>query len=356
MTVRAREDNDAETDPQVTLTHTVSGGGYSGVTASDVTVDITENDTASTKVVLSVNPSTVAEDVGASPFTVTGTLDGAAFTTATSVTVSVEDGTAIEGTDFGTVAAFTLEIPANSMTGEATFDVTPTDDELVEGAETVTVQGTAAGDLSVDSATLTITDDDTPVWSVSVEPSTIAEAGTGSSTVTVSTGGVTFTEAKTVTLDFTDSTATETTDYTVGSKTLELAVGLTSVTTTVTAVNDTDMDPNEQVKIAAEVDDSTVGAQQTITITDDDTPGWSVSVEPSTIAEAGTGSSTVTVSTRGVTFAEAKTVTLDFAGSTATETTDYTVVSKTLELRVGSTSVTTRSPRWTTRMWTRMSR
>ena len=341
VTVRAREDNDAETDPQVTLTHTVSGGGYSGVTASDVTVDITENDTASTKVVLSVNPSTVAEDVGASPFTVTGTLDGAAFTTATSVTVSVEDGTAIEGTDFGTVAAFTLEIPANSMTGEATFDVTPTDDELVEGAETVTVQGTAAGDLSVDSATLTITDDDTPVWSVSVEPSTITEAGTGSSTVTVSTGGVTFTEAKTVTLDFTDSTATETTDYTVGSKTLELAVGLTSVTTTVTAVNDTDMDPNEQVKIAAEVDDSTVGAQQTITITDDDTPGWSVSVEPSTIAEAGTGSSTVTVSTRGVTFAEAKTVTLDFAGSTATETTDYTVVSKTLELRVGSTSVTT---------------
>ena len=189
VTVRAREDNDAETDPQVTLTHTVSGGGYSGVTASDVTVDITENDTASTKVVLSVNPSTVAEDVGASPFTVTGTLDGAAFTTATSVTVSVEDGTAIEGTDFGTVAAFTLEIPANSMTGEATFDVTPTDDELVEGAETVTVQGTAAGDLSVDSATLTITDDDTPVWSVSVEPSTIAEAGTGSSTVTVSTAG-----------------------------------------------------------------------------------------------------------------------------------------------------------------------
>ena len=44
------------------------------------------------------------------------------------------------------------------------------------------------------------------------------------------------------------------------------------MTTTVTAVDDTDADPNEQVKIAAMVDGSTVGAQQTITITDDDAP------------------------------------------------------------------------------------
>ena len=57
-------------------------------------------------------------------------------------------------------------------------------------------------------------------------------------------------EAQTITLDFTGTTATETSDYTVGSKTLELGVGSTSVTTTVTAVDDTDADPNEQVKIA----------------------------------------------------------------------------------------------------------
>ena len=340
VTVRAGEDNDAETDPQVTLTHTVSGGGYSGVTASDVTVDITENDTASTKVTLSVDPTSVSEGAGSTTVTVTGTLNGGVSTSVTSVTVSVDSGTATAVTDFDTVNGFTLTIPANQIEGTQTFALVPTDDAFAEGAETVTVSGSANG-LTVDSATLTITDDDTPVWSVSVDPSTIAEADTGSSTVTVSTGGVTFAAAKTVTLDFTGSTATETSDYTVGSKTLTLDAGSTSVTTTVAAVNDTDEDPNEQVKVAATVDGATVGSQQTVTITDDDTPAWSVSVDPSTIAEADAGTSTVTVSTGGVTFAAAKTVTLDFADSTATETSDYTVGSKTLTLDAGSTSVTT---------------
>ena len=43
--VSARSDEDAQTDPSVTLTHTVTGGGYQGVTASAVTVMVNETDT-----------------------------------------------------------------------------------------------------------------------------------------------------------------------------------------------------------------------------------------------------------------------------------------------------------------------
>ena len=46
MTVTAAEDDDGVTDAGVTLTHTVSGGGYGSTTVPDVEVSITENDTA----------------------------------------------------------------------------------------------------------------------------------------------------------------------------------------------------------------------------------------------------------------------------------------------------------------------
>ena len=46
VAVTAAEDNDAVTDAGVTLTHTVSGGGYGSTTVPDVEVSITENDEA----------------------------------------------------------------------------------------------------------------------------------------------------------------------------------------------------------------------------------------------------------------------------------------------------------------------
>ena len=44
VTVTAAEDEDLIVDAPVTLTHTVSGGGYGGVAAPDVEVTILEND------------------------------------------------------------------------------------------------------------------------------------------------------------------------------------------------------------------------------------------------------------------------------------------------------------------------
>ena len=47
VTVTAAEDHDAAADPEVTLAHAVTGTGeYASVTADDLEVTITENDTA----------------------------------------------------------------------------------------------------------------------------------------------------------------------------------------------------------------------------------------------------------------------------------------------------------------------
>ena len=69
VAVTAAEDNDAVTDAGVTLTHTVSGGGYGSTTVPDVEVSITENDTAG--VVLSETDLTVTEgDAAGTSYTV----------------------------------------------------------------------------------------------------------------------------------------------------------------------------------------------------------------------------------------------------------------------------------------------
>ena len=72
--VKAGQDDDAEPDPAVTLTHAASGGGYSGVTSGMVTVTVTEDDTDRKGVRISPRALTVAEGA-ASSYTVVLTTE-----------------------------------------------------------------------------------------------------------------------------------------------------------------------------------------------------------------------------------------------------------------------------------------
>ena len=161
VTVSAGHDVDAEPDT-ATVSHAVSGADYeSVVTADDVAVAVTDDDTASTRVTLAVNPESVDESAGETSVVVTGTLDEAPRTYSTMVTVSVgaPGDTAIEGTDYSTVDDFTLAIAANEVSGTETFMLTPLDDPVDEERQAITVSGTTR-DLTVDAATLTIVNDD----------------------------------------------------------------------------------------------------------------------------------------------------------------------------------------------------
>ena len=88
-----------------------------------------------------------------------------------------------------------------------------------------------------------------PVLSVAVNNDSIAEAG-GTSTVTVSTGSTTFSTDQTIGLAL-GGTATETWDYTLSEASLTLTAGETSVTATVTAVQDNYDDDAETVIVTA---------------------------------------------------------------------------------------------------------
>ena len=225
-------------------------------------------------------------------------------------------------------------------------------------AQTVTVSAGQDADKTSESVTLThvasgadygsVADVEVAVtvydndmeWTVTAVPSSMAEAG-GTSTVTVSTGGGTFGDRQTIMLGFA-GTASESADYTVGSKTLTLAAGASSVTATVTATDDREVEGTETVTVWAGHAILDLGATKLlgsvdIDITDDDEASFSLSVSPAAIAE-GSGA-TVTVSTGGVTFPTAQTITLDLSGSTAAAT-DYTLSSASLTLMPGESSVT----------------
>ena len=320
-------DDEAET-VVITATHNSSTIG------SPQTITITDDDATPTLAV-SVNNATIAEAGGASTLTVsTGTT---AFATEQTITLALT-GTATRTDDY-TIDSTSLMLPAGSTSVTAT--VTAVDDLFDDEAETVLITATHSSGTIGSPQTVTITDDDVApaLTTVSVNNADIVEAG-GASTVTVSTNGSAFTTNQTITLALT-GTATRTDDYTIDSTSLTLTAGSTSVMATVTAVQDNANEGDETVLITATHNSNTIGTQQTITITDDDTaPTFRVSVNNDTIAEAGGASSTLTVSITGSTFAGDQTITLT-VGGTATEGTDYTIGSKSLTLTGGATSTMT---------------
>ena len=283
-----------------TETLTVSGS-TDGLTVDSSTLEIADNDTASTTVTLSVNPDAVSEGAGETTVTVTGTLDDAARTTATSVTVSVGGDTATAGTDFDTVSDVPLTIAAGATSGTATFRLTPTDDNLDEDTETLTVSGTTDG-LTVDSATLEITDNDTASTKVtlSVDPDAVSEdAGETTVTVTGTLDGAARTSATSVTVSVGDGTATSGTDFdTVSSFPLTISANARSGTATFRLIptDDSVFEGPEMLTVSGGTTSGLTVDSATLTITDNDVASTRVllSVDPSTVSE-GAGETTLTV-------------------------------------------------------------
>ena len=284
VTVSASEDGDGAVD-EATVEHTVSGGDYGSETASDVAVTVAENDTASTTVTLTASPVTVDEDAVAETVTVTAELDAAPRAVDTVVTVSVGAGgdSAVEGTDYGSVADFTVRIPAGSTSVTETFTLTPVDDAVDEEDETVTVGGSVTG-LTVIGTELAIGDDDTRGVEVSPTSLTVPEGESKSYTVVLRSSP---TGPVTVTLDVTGSG-----DVTVLPSSLDFSSSNweTAQTVTVSASDDGD----------GAVDEATVEH----TVSGGDYGSETASDVAVTVAENDTASTTVTLTAEPVTVDE----------------------------------------------------
>ena len=111
-------------------------------------------------VTLTVSPTSLAEDAGATDIAVTATLSGVQ-SSATTVTLSLA-GTANQGTDYSVAGTLpTITIPVGQTERSANVILTAADDTFWEGDETVVVNGSATGGLAVSGATLTLSDNET---------------------------------------------------------------------------------------------------------------------------------------------------------------------------------------------------
>lgn len=261
-------------------------------------------------------------------------------------------GTATFSTDYTQSGASTFSTTSGTVVfgpGETTKVVTldPTNDNLVEGNETITLAATSGSGyivLAPSNQTGTIVDDDVNVALTSVVPSSsVEDSGTGMVyTFTRSGGSV----ANALTANVTVSgTAGLTGDYATlgfstfntgtGAATIVFSGGATTKTVTITPSSDVTGEPDETVILtvapngtpavtggyspASSPNDTATG-----TIVNDDTQ-VSVAVTPSPVGES-SGTPMVYTFTRTGSTAAAQVVNFSIGG-TATNTTDYTAAS-----------------------------
>ena len=318
-------------------TVTVSGAA-TGLTVEPATLTITDNETAPTTINLTLSPSAVGEEAGETTVTVTAAWMGTTpIEEATAVTVSVAAGTgegAAEADDFTAVTDFTITIGGGSPNQTGTFDFTPTSDLVYEGNERVTVSGTSSG-LTVNSADLTITDNDVGDIKLTLSPSAVGEEdGLTTVTVTATWDGTPSSAATDVTVSV-DALTAETDDFTaVTDFTITIAADTQSQTGTFdfAPTNDLVYESNETVTVSGAATGLTV-EPATLTITDNETAPTTINLtlSPSAVGEeAGETTVTVTAAWMGTTpIEEATAVTVSVAAGTgegAAEADDFTAV------------------------------
>ena len=329
------------------------GGPTPGLgTSKSVSTTITDDDDAPSGITLSADPSSLGEDDAATSVTVTATLSGSTLPSPTVVTIGTFTGGATKGTDYTATALASITIPANSSTGTGTLTITPTDDQVVEGDETITIPGsTTVSGLSVSSATVTLTDDDkttttvpddkdTAELSITGPASAVAEGSDASFTVTLSQAVAAQVQVAWSAPLGTD--AAEGSDLSATSGTVTFAANSAAGATqtiTITATDDALSETAEAFTVTLGTITSTVSSQislkngasaATATIAESDPITISISGPTSVDEGDATTNYTVSLSPSGVKPTSDLTVSYATANGTATSGTDYTAKAGTL--------------------------
>ena len=162
VSVEIVNDDNAESDERFMLQLEQAPGMPEYVKIIDDRSTVTIIDDDEGQVTLEVDADTVNEGGAPTTVTLTARLTGSPRDTDTELTIMVSGGTA-SSDDFAAVPEFTLTIEAGAPSGTTTFELTPIDDDLSEGNETVSVTATTdVPGLAVSGTSVTIDDDDPP--------------------------------------------------------------------------------------------------------------------------------------------------------------------------------------------------
>ena len=117
-------------------------------------IQLRDDETPSTSIALSAEPSTLSENADLTIVTVTATLDGKALEEDATVRLAIDDeSSATRDLDYAALFTPMIEIPAGSLTGTMNFYVDPVADDLEEGDEIIrligTIDGLAGGEVEI---------------------------------------------------------------------------------------------------------------------------------------------------------------------------------------------------------------
>ncbi|MBO9152171.1 Calx-beta domain-containing protein [Chitinophaga sp. GCM10012297] len=345
--------NDQVIEPLETVVMTLNGGSstsFAFTGTGNATVNINDEENVPANLVLNAtNNGNATEPATHGGFTISLPNN---ITVSTDVTVHYTiTGAATPGDDYGALSG-SVVIPAGL--GSIPVPVTVSDDDLIEGDETVilTITGGTATGLTFtpgasSTATVTVADDDTNL-DVTVLASTpaAAEPGTpGAFTISLPAGK---TSAADVTVTYTISgTATAGDDYTALTGTAVIPAGDNSAPVAVSVLDDNFVETPETVTITLTGASSsgsafTIGTPNTATVTIADEDAASLVLEASAskpaAAEPGThGAFTIGIA-GGKIATEAVTVQYTISG-TATADQDYEAINGMITIPAGRNSV-----------------
>ena len=121
-------------------------------------IKIRDDETPSTSIELSADPSTLSENDDLTTITVTATLDGKALEEDATVHLAIDNASsATRDLDYAALFTPMIDIPAGSITGTMNFYVDPAADNLEEGDEIIRLVGTIDG-LEGDKVEITISE------------------------------------------------------------------------------------------------------------------------------------------------------------------------------------------------------
>ena len=337
FTLTPIQDSTVEGDETISVT-----GRSTELAVNGAWVTLTDDDLVAA--VLSVDPAAVSEGDAATAVTVTLTTQGASRETV-GVPLRVTGNTAVAGEDFEEIPDFELTIPAGAKTGTATFTLTPIQDSVVEGDETMRVTASVPGSELSEGMTL-VEDDSVPEVNLIVDPE-IVDEGASATEVTVTaefSNASRFLTDTTVVVSVGGGTATAGVDHeAVVDFEVTISAGETSGTATFTLApkQDSVVEGDEGVLVSGVVPGLAVNATEVELADDDEVPEVDLSVDPASVGE-GASATEVTVTaefSNGTTFSVDTAVTVSVGGGTATAGADYEEVADfRVEISAGETS------------------